>query len=186
MTLSGCTFNTNNQNGLDVESNIVVANLTISGCTFSNHSQSGIVFDSNNTVMTFNIFDNSFSYTNNNALQADLSRSTSGSISNNSFILNGGGIVISNTCNLVVQGNTFETNYNNNTVGYAASINLTSSGPICLKFVDNYSAPPMTAGPTPAYYWNNSGSGVFNVTADSTQANNYGLIQQMNISGTCQ
>jgi hypothetical protein len=43
----------------------------------------------------------------------------------------------------------------------------------------------MSFVPNPAYVWDNSGGGVFNITPDSTQANNYGQIQQMNISGTC-
>jgi len=189
VVISGSEFSANNNNGVDFQGSSTVTNLTLSGCTINYSNSNNLSIEGGSTITTFNISDNSFNYSSNNGITADFTNSTSGTISNNSFIFNNdNGLEVENTCNLVVTGNTFESNYNTTTLGYGAAIYLTTAGPICLQFANNYANPPMSFMPsayTP-YLWDNSGVGVFNITADSTQANNYGVIQQMNISGTCQ
>ncbi len=70
------------------------------------------------------------------------------------------------------------------TEGYAAYVEVTdSSSALCLEFVDNVSTPAQNGSSAPYFF--DQIAGIFNITSNSTQANNIGVINTNGTIGSC-
>ncbi len=109
-----------------------------------------------------------------------------GTVSDNSFFLSGTNGILVNTTTannvLSVTGNTF-TDTLTSAQGYGAKF-TNNGGTFCLNFTGNQAFPTSREGGINPYYFNNA-AGTFNLTSQSTSANNIGGITSSGISGSC-
>ncbi len=89
----------------------------------------------------------------------------------------------SGSSSLSILDNTF-TGASLPTEGYAAFVEVTgASSALCLELVGNVSTPAQDQGNAPYYF--DQTAGIFNITSNSTQANNTGVIDTNGTIGTC-
>ncbi len=164
----------------------VVGTMNVSNSLFLNNQYGLSLQHASNTHFT--VSNNNFS-ANQNAINSNAIPATeNGVISNNQFIG-------SSTTNLVlpmltgttnsfsVTGNSF-TNITGTAIqGYGAQISTTAGSSLCLDFAGNVATPSQSGSFVP--YTFDGSSGTFNVTPNTTQANNTGVITSIGTLGSC-
>ena len=163
LTITGCNISNNDNEGLFIAAPIAGA-LTISGSHFdSNIAGHGFIFTNQATCNNVRVYQNTFNNNGRQGINADLSNCTSGQIA--------------------IFDNVFVNNDSLMEVGYSGAFTM-SAGSACLQFTNNSASPTSYMG-FDAFYWGQTG-GTFNVTTDSTNANNGGgVISQSGTIGTC-
>lgn len=210
MTVSNCIFS-NYINGLNTTGSGSINVIEVTGSSFDRSSGNGVLIG-NNSISLVNVVDSTFTMNANGVLlsplgtvsAANVLNSTftanvmgvnmnpggsisTGSVANNTFYLNtANGLLVSANSGsnvLSVTDNTY-TGTLTPAPGYAASM-TTNGGDLCLDFFHNRAIPvDLGSGNTP-YLFNNAAATSFNLTAESTQANNTGTITQIGTLGSC-
>ena len=163
--------------------------LTIEGCNFSNN-QFAISLQ-NQATPVLNIVGNTFSG-NQSAISSNAIPATqSGNIQGNQFI--GSFNQALNLTTLSGSTNAFSVTDNQFTgisgivtspiQGYAAAVTTSAGSSLCLEFAGNTATPTMSGSYVP--YLFDATSGTFNLTSDTTQANNVGTITETGTFGVC-
>jgi hypothetical protein len=190
LTYSNCQFAGIGINGILISSSAnTIDQINIEGCSFTggNRGVLSVGVEINRpTVSLLSISDCAFTDINTACSIDSGSTIRQGSFANNSFNVNSanGLVITTSTANNVISitNNTF-TSTLTSSLGYAADI-INNSGSLCLNFVNNVATPVNLGGGVNPYYFNNM-AGTFNLTAESTAANNTGTITSSGISGTC-
>jgi hypothetical protein len=160
-----------------------IGTLAVTGCNFVG-STNGILVN-NHSVSQLNISGNAFTGNEIGLQIIPAAAISKGTISNNTFNANEDNNLVINTFGsniLSVKGNTF-TGIISPTLGYAATITA-GAGSLCLDFAQNTAYPVNLGGGINPYSLINTAT--FDLTPDSTQANNIGTITESGPSfGSC-
>ncbi len=168
--------------GLISEGPGTIGTLNINNCSFAGNMY-GIFLDGEVDVL--NLSDSIFT---GNQYAAFINGLQGGVIGDNQF--NGNTTLSlffqfnsSASSSLSILDNTF-TGLSLPTEGYAAYVQVADpSSTLCLEFVDNVATPAQDQGNAPYYF--DQTAGIFNITSNSTQANNIGVIDTNGTIGNC-
>ena len=182
MTLSNSNFYAD-QSAVNTSGSGSIENLDVTGCNFTSN-QYGLQLANTGGFTNLNVSSNIFT-ANSNSISSSVSINSL-LIANNQFTANatGAAITLPETSSASITGNQFTGVTSTPSNGYAIGVTSAHTSDICLNFFGNSTAPTTQMGVNP-YYLNNTLHGTFDLTAESTQANNVGGLHTTGTFGSC-
>ncbi|MCX6991193.1 MAG: inverse autotransporter beta domain-containing protein [Chlamydiae bacterium] len=179
MTAINCSFSGSEYAILN-EGTGTIEKLNVQNCNFILDSEISMYGPINEWTIKNNIFTG-----NNLPILSIADPFTSGLIANNQFIGNYPRAIYitaqTGSSSLSIVNNVFSEN--SASQGYAASINTVSGSTFCLDFMNNTATPTQDGSNVPYLFTGTIGT--FNLTPNSTQASNTGIIDKTGSFGSC-